>query len=286
MLAPVTSTRCGATVRCVLIATDLDGTLVPHGDSTPSPYCADVLRRLEKADIPVVFVTGRPLRWMTSFWPHVGRQGLAIVSNGAVVYDVHAGEVVEQAGIEPAAGLELVSAVTEAVPGATFAIECLDGIRDGDSAYADVIPHTSPRGPLMDLWDVPALKLLVRNRLGDSESFRNSVFAAVGDRATVTWSVAGLVEISAPGVTKASALRTLCARLGVHSKDVVAFGDMPNDIPMLSWAGTSYAMDNAHESVQAVADHIAPGCHDEGVAQVLESLLNGEVFNTRARRAT
>ncbi len=257
----------------MLIATDLDGTLVPHGEPAPSAYSADVLRRLDRAGIPVVFVTGRPLRWMTGFWPHVGQQRRAIVSNGAVVYDAHAGEVVEHAGIDPTVGLDLVAAVLEAVPEATFAIECLDGIRQ-DSAYADLIPHSSPRGPLKDLWDVPALKLLVRYPPENLEGARDRVIAAVGDQATATWSTSGMVEVSARDVTKASALQALCARLGVRRDDVVAFGDMPNDIPMLSWAGTSYAMDNAHESVRAVADRVAPSCHDDGVARVLESMMS------------
>lgn len=258
----------------MLIATDLDGTLVPHGDSGPSAYCAEVLQRLDRADIPVVFVTGRPLRWMTGFWPYVGGHGLAIVSNGAVAYDVHAGEVIDHTGIEPTPGLEMVAAISEAVPDVTFAIECLDGIRqDSDYADSDRVPHAAARGPLKHLWDVPALKLLVRHSHGESQDFREKIIAAVGDRATPTWSMSGLVEISAQGVTKASALQVLCARLGIPCGEVVAFGDMPNDIPMLSWAGTSYAMPDAHESVQAVADHIAPPCHDDGVARVLESMM-------------
>lgn len=95
----------------------------------------------------------------------------------------------------------------------------------------------------------------------------------VGDRATVTWSVAGIADISAVGVTKASALARLCERMGVAPADVVALGDMPNDIAMLSWAGTSYAMADAHPSVVEVADHVAPPCADEGVAQVVAGLL-------------
>ena len=259
----------------MLIATDLDGTLVSHGDPAPSAYCADVLRRLDQAEIPVVFVTGRPLRWMTGFWPHVGQQGLAIVSNGAVIYDAGASEVIAHTGIEPEAGHEIVAAVTEAVPGATFAIECLDGIRQ-DSAYAEMPAHHSSRGPLKDLWDTPALKLLVRPSDGKCADFRDRVIASVADRATATWSVAGLVEISAAGVTKASALQALCAQLGVRREDVMAFGDMPNDIAMLGWAGTSYAIDNAHESVRAVANHIVPAWPADGVARVLETFVTGK----------
>lgn len=260
----------------MLIATDLDGTLVPNGDTAPTRYCADVLERLDQASIQVVFVTGRPLRWMTDFWPHVDRAGVAIVSNGAITYDVHAGEVIDFAGLEPAPGLELVAGLTEAVPGVTFAIECRDGIRR-DTAYVDGhrVPEGSPCGALEDIWDVPALKLLARHTEMDPVDFRDRAIAAIGDQATPTWSIPGLLEISASGVTKASALVTLCKRFGVHSQDVVAFGDMPNDIAMLRWAGTAYAMEGAHDSVCAVADHIAPRCEDDGVARVLDHLLLG-----------
>ena len=69
-------------------------------------------------------------------------------------------------------------------------------------------------------------------------------------RLVITWSSAtSLLEISAPGVTKASTLALLCADLGIDAADVIAFGDMPNDLPMLGWAGTSYAMADAHPTV-------------------------------------
>ena len=132
----------------MLIATDLDGTLVPYDAPTVSERTAAALREADRAGIPVVFVTARPLRWMDGLWPHVGRHGMAIVSNGAIVYDVHARRVRRQRGIEPEAGLALVHAITAAVPGATFAIECVDGIRadpDYDEPYH--VPEGSPVGP-------------------------------------------------------------------------------------------------------------------------------------------
>ncbi len=81
------------------------------------------------------------------------------------------------------------------------------------------------------------------------------------------------MEVSAVGVTKGDGLARLCGRLGVDAADVVGFGDMPNDIPMLTWAGTSYAVANAHPSVLAAADHTAPTNDDDGVATVLASLF-------------
>lgn len=268
----------------MLIATDLDGTLVPPDQSGPSPFTARVLARADRAGIPLVFVTARPLRWMEGFWPHVGRHGRAVVSNGAVVYDVPARTARSVRGLSPATGLDVVAAISAAVPGATFAIECLDGIRLGaDYVELHDVPDGAPRGPLEQLWDVPALKLLVRHNGMDAidgveamaaDEFRDGVVRAVGDAAVATWTVDGLVEISAAGVTKASALVSLCDELGVGQDEVVAFGDMPNDLPMLRWAGRGHAVANAHPEVLAAADAVVGPNDDDGVAAALEAALS------------
>jgi hydroxymethylpyrimidine pyrophosphatase-like HAD family hydrolase len=78
--------------------------------------------------------------------------------------------------------------------------------------------------------------------------------------------------MSAYGVTKASALAALAARRGIKPEDVVAFGDMPNDLPMLSWAGMSYAVSNAHPDVLAAVNHVTAANNDDGVAAVIENL--------------
>lgn len=100
----------------------------------------------------------------------------------------------------------------------------------------------------------------------------------VGDRAIVTHSLLhndfGLLELSAPGVTKASALASLCARLGVRAAEVVALGDMPNDADMLAWAGHAVVMSNGHPSLLerfAVVDN----SDGAGVARALGPFLPG-----------
>ena len=89
--------------------------------------------------------------------------------------------------------------------------------------------------------------------------------AAEGDRvpplvpgpSTVTRSAtSGLLEISASGVTKATGLARHCENLRIPREHVVAVGDMPNDIPMLEWAGRSYAVANAHPAAQEAADEV------------------------------
>jgi hypothetical protein len=258
-----------------LVATDLDGTLV-HADGSVTDRTRAVLAALEERGVPVVFVTARPLRWMDELWPMVGGHGLAIVSNGAIVVDVAARSVRELRGIGRTDGLALAEAIYSGVPGASIAIETLSGIRL-DPSYDDSLhpaPAGTPVGPVEEIWTDAAAKVLVRHPGMDPARFREAVVDAVGSRAVPTWTLDGLMEVSAPGVTKGSALVELAAELGVAAADVIAFGDMPNDLPMLGWAGTAYAMADAHPTVTAAAHHVAPGHDEDGVARVLAGVFD------------
>lgn len=262
-----------AVTRPRLVATDLDGTLL-RSDGSVSARTRAILLELDRVGVPVVFVTGRPLRWMEELWASVGAHGQAILANGAVVYDVTSHEVRDVTGIARREGLELAQAITAELTGTAFAIETVDGLRLGDGFTGRrPFPEGTPRGPLEDVWDQDAVKVLVRHSTAPFDELRAAVTAAVGDLATPSWSMEGLVEISAAGVTKAATLERVSADLGVGAAEVVAFGDMPNDLAMLTWAGTSYAMRNAHPSVLEVAEHVAPSNDDDGVATVLAELF-------------
>ena len=256
-----------------VVASDLDGTLA-GADGRLSAYTREVLAELDRRDVPVVIVTARPLRWMDDLWPDVGSHGLAIVSNGAAVYDVRRGAPSVVTGLDPETGAALVADVSRTVPDAVFALECLDGIRLGtgwEEPYA--VPADTPVGPIEEVWSDLALKLLVRAPGTDPVVLQQAVLEAVGDRAVATWSGDHLVEVGPPGVTKATRLAEVVTGLGAGPEDVIAFGDAANDLPMLSWAGTSYAVANAHPDVLAAADHVAPRHDEDGVARVLAALF-------------
>ena len=258
-----------------LVATDLDGTLV-RSDGTVSDYTRDVLLELDRRDVPVVFVTGRPLRWAEEVFEHVGSHGLAVVANGALVWAVARKRVHLERPIEPALGLEVCALVRAAVPGTAFAVESVRGISlEHGFRERYGVPDDSRRGTIEELFDAPALKLLARHEELGAQEFWDAAEAVVGGRLVITWSsTTALLEISGPGVTKASTLALLCDELGIAPEEVVAFGDMPNDLAMLGWAGTSYAMANAHPSVLDLAGRRAPSNEDDGVAAVLEELFD------------
>jgi hydroxymethylpyrimidine pyrophosphatase-like HAD family hydrolase len=257
-----------------LVATDLDGTLLDD-EGRLTERTSDVLRRVQERGVRVVIVTARPLRWMDELWAHVGGgRGVGIVSNGAITYDIGSREVLDCQGISAEVGLPMVEAIREAAPGSAVALECLGGYRH-EPAYVDMhpVPPDLWVGGLEEIWDEPAVKVLAQHLTLDPDDFRNRVIDAVGERATPTWTTDHLMEISAAGVTKGGALAALCERLGVAPEEVVAFGDMPNDLAMLTWAGSSYAVANGHESVLAAADHVAPRNTEDGVATTLARLF-------------
>jgi hydroxymethylpyrimidine pyrophosphatase-like HAD family hydrolase len=261
--------------RVRLVATDLDGTLVHSGGSVTARTRA-ALVAAEAAGIEVVFVTGRPLRWAEDVFEHVGGHGLAIVSNGALVWDVARGDVHLLRPLDPDTGVEVARRIRAAVPGTHFAVEALTGISlEEGFLERNPVPEGSSRGALEGIFSGPAVKLLARHERLEPQEFWDRAEQAVQGLVEITWSsTTSLLEMSAAGVTKASTLALLCADRGIVAAEVLALGDMPNDLPMLAWAGTSYAMANAHPTVRAAADHIAPANDDDGVARVIEALLD------------
>jgi len=258
-----------------LVATDLDGTLV-RSDGTVSDYTRDVLVEVERRGVPVVFVTGRPLRWAEEVFEYVSEHGLAVVSNGALVWDVARSVPHLERPIEPQLGLEACRLLRAALPGTSYAVETLAGIGlEPEFLERHPVPDAARRAPIEELFDRPALKLLARHEELAPQEFWDLAEEAVRGRLVITWSSASaLLEISGPGVTKASTLALLCEDLGVDASEVIAFGDMPNDLPMLDWAGTAYAMADAHPTVTAAAHHVAPGHDEDGVARVLAGVFD------------
>ena len=259
-----------------LVATDLDGTII-RTDGSVSDRTRAAFAAAEEAGVGVVLVTGRPERWMSTIADDTGHRGLAILSNGAVVYDLHEERVVAEHLLDPAAAAEVVAALRSEVPGLVFAVE--RGSRFGHEP-AWIPRYTLPADVLVahvdELVTEPMLKLLARHDELSGDELVARAGHVVGRTATVTHSgfgSVGMLEISGPGVTKASALARLAADLGTGAEGTVAFGDMPNDLPMLSWAGHAVAVANAHPEVQAVADEITASNDDDGVALVVERLL-------------
>ena len=81
------------------------------------------------------------------------------------------------------------------------------------------------------------------------------------------------MEITPPGIEKASALAALLSILSVSRDELIACGDGLNDIPMLEYAGLSAAMGNAYDETKKAADYIAASNEENGVAEVIQRYI-------------
>jgi Cof subfamily protein (haloacid dehalogenase superfamily) len=257
-----------------LIASDLDGTLL-RPDETVSDRTRAALAAAKEAGITVVLVSGRPPRSLGPIAERIGVGGIAICANGAIVWDLDAGTMLDSTPLAADLATRLVHDLREAIPGALFAVE-LEGGFGREAGWSDGLVATPPdelEADALELITGPVTKLLVRHPSLPFAEVAERARRAVGDDAVVTWAGLRLVEISAAGVTKAFALERLCRRLGVAAEEVVAVGDMPNDLAMLDWAGRAVAVANAVPEVLEAADEVTAANVDDGVALLLERIL-------------
>ncbi len=261
-------------MRPRLIATDLDGTLL-DGEGRLSPRSARVLGALAAADVEVLFVTARPPRWLDELVSAVSDHGTVVCLNGALVVDAGSGRVLESYPLADTLVREVLGDLRAALPGSRFAAERGSGLAiEHEFPARWPVPDATPAAVrLEELLDGATGKLLARCEVADEELVER-VREVLAGRALVSDSGApGLAEITAPGVTKAAGLARWAAARGIEAAEVWAFGDMPNDLEMLRWAGRACAVANAHPSVLAVADVVCGPHTEDGVAAYLEETL-------------
>ena len=265
-----------------IVATDIDGTLL-RSDGTVSTRSREAIEAVEESGRTFILVTGRPPRWLAPITEQVAHRGLAICANGGIVLDLHTDTVVHVDAFPDQAGMEVLQRLRAMDPTLAFGVEWADGFAHEGTYPRGVRKSELARGAaqdvdtIEDLFARPVVKLLARSpERADLEALAHRAIADLGDRATITWSNVGLLEISAPGITKASALRRFAEGHDRDAGAVTAFGDMPNDLPMLEWAGHGVAVANAHPLVLDLADEVTGTNDEDGVAIVIERLLNGQ----------
>ena len=248
-----------------LAAIDLDGTLL-RSDGTIGERTKQAVRETR---LDVVLVTARGPLTMRAIAEELGTGGTAICSNGALVVDLATRAIVRQRLLETEVALRLVHELRERLPGIRFAVEHEGFAHEpGFSAWNWTPPQGTRVADVVELLADPATKLILRHAEHDTVAIQDLAREIVGDGLTVVASGSEAVEVTAAGVNKATAV----AELGVPPEQVVAFGDYPNDIPLLTWAGLGVAMGNAHADVLAIADEVTATNDEDGVALVLERL--------------
>lgn len=259
----------------VLAGLDVDGTLVNH-DGDMSPELHDVLQRTA-ATRHVVIATGRSIGATLPIARLAGiDRGYAVCSNGAITVELDPAlpqghRIMDTRSFAPR---EALTALREVAPDAHYAVETAEGGFFSTRAFQDASFGTRAlETPFEDLLDLQAVRVVVHVPDLSPAEFSDVVAQAGvhGVEYAIGWTA--WLDMAAPGVSKASALEAVRARLGVERERTVAVGDGFNDTEMLEWAGAGIAMGQAPDGVKAIADGVTGPVGLDGAALVLERIL-------------
>ena len=261
-----------ASVR--LVATDLDGTLLGL-DDVVSDRTRKAVRAVVDAGIHVVAATGRSQWTATPLVEPVDGLDVVVCSNGASLYHVREARSLASYPIEDGVIDEILLNLDAALPGCVFGWETDDDLHyeEGFLAYRPNLDRPASPDLAVGERPRPIRKLMVGHPDVQHYDLLDAILPITPPRAFATTSGAPFVEITGDGVDKAFGMRTFCEQLGIAAEEVVAFGDNHNDIAMVTWAGRGIAMGNAHPALLAVVDEQTESNVEDGVAQVLETLL-------------
>ncbi|GAA2476477.1 HAD family hydrolase [Streptomyces thermolineatus] len=214
--------------------------------------------------------------WAKQVLDELDYRGLAVCGQGAQVY--HAGEhrLLTSLTLDRRTAATAVARI-EAEAGPLALAASRDGL-DGEVVVGPGY-RFHPGLPVLgaaghdELWSAPLNKLYIQHPELDDDELAATALRVAGDLVGVTMAGAGIVELLPAGLTKATGLSLAARRLGLTARDTIAFGDMPNDVPMFRWAAHGVAMANAHPELKSVADEVTASNDEDGIALVLEKLF-------------
>ena len=286
-----------------LIASDLDGTFLSH-DGSITLKNIEVVKSIKDAELNLLFITGRPARWLSPIATRIGYTGLIIGGNGSFLADMAEHVVLTADEIPTEAAAEAFNRILEKFPNTGFSVErsfagmkipehhALDYVSLKEIRYDDLQVAVSVgyeerwtkelQVPAFEIQDLVALGHITKfiakpNDVSawNPDDWYYEIGALVSDVINVNHAAQDypLAEMSALGVDKGTALAKHAAGLGLTSNDVAAIGDMPNDIPMVKWAREGWAVSDAHADLKEVADFVSDENSDSPVADLILELL-------------
>jgi Cof subfamily protein (haloacid dehalogenase superfamily) len=268
-----------------LLAIDLDGTLVDD-HNTISEAVERTVREAGLAGVKIVLVSGRPQVAALPIFRQLGLALPLISSGGAQVSDPASGRVI--AHFQPPTD-DIRRLVALARHGSlTLVYQTPEEVFGEGSPEILEVLRTAVRIPIQQVEDglvacPDPIKVTVcgpRQRLDQVRAEMERLSLALSS----VLSGPEYLEVTAKGVSKGRALRSVAEFLGVPMQQILVIGDAPNDISMFAEAGLAVAMGNAPPEVQAAAAVVAPAIEDDGVAWALRRfVLRPQDHDRRAR---
>jgi Cof subfamily protein (haloacid dehalogenase superfamily) len=273
----VSASSSGDTGRRLLIALDVDGTLI-HEDETVGEAVREAVARARAAGHEVMLATGRS--WETAQPIHeiFGLESdFVVCANGALTMrrDDTVDGGYRREFIETFDPTEVLETIRPHLPSGSFMVEDPTGFRRYTEGMTDWELVNAVQVTFEELSAYPATRVVVVSPQHDEEQFLSIVERMGLHKVSYAIGWTAWLDIAPHGVNKATALERVRTALGIPLSDVVAVGDGRNDIDMLTWAaaqGVGAAMGQAPDEVKAVASHVVGAVVEDGLAALLDSL--------------
>jgi Cof subfamily protein (haloacid dehalogenase superfamily) len=241
------------------------------------PRTRAALASARAAGLHVVIATGRMFRSVRPYLSEAGIDGLVVCYQGAVVAEA-SGRFLRHEPIP----LELAREAVAAVVDEGYHLNCYV---DDELYVAEITPEARTYadfqhipvhevGDLLAWLDRPPTKLVSVGDPDALDGLKGRLKGRFDERLYISKSLPYFLELASPKVTKAVGLAFVAQHLGFALERTVAFGDGENDVELLEACAFAVAVENAHEQALAVADLVCPRPEEEGVAQVIEALLD------------
>lgn len=260
-----------------MVAIDVDGTLL-RSDGKISAATTAAIRDAVKAGKKVVLATARPPRGVQAICKHLGLTGPHVLHNGAVIYDVLAGQAHLHIPLPGALARQVIAVARRHDPQVSIGVEVIDRF------YTDRMDTQLGAEPSLDLSNADSshleqvlggevTKVMMLGDAGRLGAIQDELATRGKGRLGFAFSHMRLLQVVHHVASKAEALDRLAKAWGIPPGAVMAIGDAPNDVPMLRWAGLGVAVVNAWDSVKAAARLVVPGQDEDGVAHAIRQHL-------------
>lgn len=264
-----------------LIALDLDGTTL-NNEGKLTEGNRKALQAAADKGVAIVVATGRPFCALPKEILEFDPVRYVLTSNGARITDLHEGKAFYENCIAPHA----VEAAVEMLEPLDYILETfVDGEAYIEGWYYRQVDETrqSFRGVEYILRTRKPMDNFYQFMLDNKDKLENINvnFTDLSEKpamkvkletlpdVTITSSFDHNLEIGGSTTSKAEALRQMGRLLGIETDEMMAVGDSPNDMAMLSVAGMPVAVGNAKPEVKEIAKYVAPSNHDDGVADAV-----------------
>lgn len=241
-----------------LVVSDLDGTILQHGARSVSDEMIKVIDELGYKGVGFIAASGRPYSCLKELFKdvtvpisYIGENGGMYLLNGEMhipfYHDRKTVEILVKT-LREDKECELLYSCEDVIYSESDNKEFIKRIKSNAGYVVKEVDD------LLTL-DVLPIKLAVYNPKGIQYS-QEKYKELLSDRVHVITSGNEWLDFMPYGANKGAALQHICSELNIKPEECMAFGDQYNDVEMLKFAGTSFAMSEAAPGISDYSTHV------------------------------